>query len=376
MAVSANDPDSPAQPANPATRPPNPDTASMRYAENSEGGREVGEEPLGAIDYWRSIILYGLNTATYKLALAEALFLAQSRGETTLSYGQLGRLFYELYRERVQAGRPQLVTPGRETVVERVLRGIASGKYAEDEAVAMLARDAFGDVVPRFHTVGKAPIPVRFFEATPSGLVLTDALFRLWSDAVQPDALRAETVARWDLLEGAFTVYRTRDTRLVNDVLRYYLLRGHQRTDLTPLRPVLHGYQGGLCFYCLEPLDPTTAHVDHLIPRQVLQHDEVWNLVLAHYLCNASKSNWLPGRGYLEKLWWRNEHLIASRHPLQRQVVAALGTTPAERRRRLLWHYENAEQVIGRTWSQAVGYDPAHDPLYKKLRRSVEELHT
>jgi hypothetical protein len=239
MAVSANDPDSPAQPANPATRPPNPDTASMRYAENSEGGREVGEEPLGAIDYWRSIILYGLNTATYKLALAEALFLAQSRGETTLSYGQLGRLFYELYRERVQAGRPQLVTPGRETVVERVLRGIASGKYAEDEAVAMLARDAFGDVVPRFHTVGKAPIPVRFFEATPSGLVLTDALFRLWSDAVQPDALRAETVARWDLLEGAFTVYRTRDTRLVNDVLRYYLLRGHQRTDLTPLRPAL-----------------------------------------------------------------------------------------------------------------------------------------
>ena len=26
----------------------------------------------------------------------------------------------------------------------------------------------------------------------------------------------------------------------------------------------------------------TSMHVDHLIPRQIINHDEIWNLVIAH----------------------------------------------------------------------------------------------
>lgn len=50
------------------------------------------------------------------------------------------------------------------------------GELTETAAIERVARQGFTDVVPRFHTVNGDPIPLRFYEATASGLVLTDAL--------------------------------------------------------------------------------------------------------------------------------------------------------------------------------------------------------
>ena len=47
-----------------------------------------------------------------------------------------------------------------------------------------------------------------------------------------------------------------------------YLLKGHERKNLTTNIPFLSGYQGNICFYCGEPM--TTVHVDHVLARQVL----------------------------------------------------------------------------------------------------------
>jgi hypothetical protein len=240
-------------------------------------------------DYWRSILLFGYNTSTYKMALAESLHHLTMNGHSSVTFAELARQFFLVYRERLQSGQPQLLTPGRQTVMERVMHLVEAGGLPEADAIARIEHEAFGDVVPRFHTVGHGPMGVRFYEATARGLVLTDELYRVLASASGPE-LRTEALARWDLLEAAFAV-RREHSQLHNDLRRFYLSRGYERTDLTPLRPVLHAYQQGACFYCQEPLDVEDSHVDHVIPRQVVYHDGVWNLVLAHSFCNQQKQD-------------------------------------------------------------------------------------
>ena len=70
---------------------------------------------------------------------------------------------------------------------------------------------------------------------------------------------------------------------------------------LTPNIPFLSGYQGNACFYCCEPM-PDNIHVDHVLPRQVIQNDEMWNLVLAHEECNLLKSDKVVAPHFVEKL--------------------------------------------------------------------------
>ena len=111
-------------------------------------------------------------------------------------------------------------------------------------------------------------------------------------------------------------------------------------------------------------MDDTRVAVDHVIPRQLVYHDEVWNLVLAHQLCNLQKSDLLPSKAYVLQLIERNESLIKSNHPLKNKIIQALGTTPAKRRRRVFEIYKDAQEVIGYTWEGVRNYNPRTDPLF------------
>jgi hypothetical protein len=261
-------------------------------------------------DYWRAVILYGLNTATYKIGLAECLANFVRDGQTSVPLRSLATAFLDRYQERLRGGKPQLVTPGRLTAMERIVALHQHGRLDREQAIETVARDAFGDVIPRFHVVNGAPLPVRFYDDTTDGLVLTDNAFRVFTSS-ESGILRAELASRWDLLEAAFEMRRS-EGALVNDVRQFYLSRGYQRTDITQTRPVLNGYQNGVCFYCGEVMPEGDVHVDHVIPRQLVCHDEIWNLVLAHGFCNEQKTDSLPGPEYVEKLLVRNEHFISS----------------------------------------------------------------
>ena len=70
------------------------------------------------------------------------------------------------------------------------------------------------------------------------------------------------------------------DFKLANDLREIYIKNGYERKPLTHLIPFLNGYQGNVCFYCGEEMG--NIHVDHVLPRQVILNDEIWNLVLAH----------------------------------------------------------------------------------------------
>jgi CRISPR/Cas system Type II protein with McrA/HNH and RuvC-like nuclease domain len=90
--------------------------------------------------------------------------------------------------------------------------------------------------------------------------------------------------------------------------------------------------------------------VDHVIPRTFLQHDEIWNLVLAHDACNLEKSDLLPAVEYLEQLMERNEYFIASNHPIKRHLLQQLGETQSGRRAFLERTYAEAQRVLIHVW--------------------------
>jgi len=87
-------------------------------------------------------------------------------------------------------------------------------------------------------------VPVSFYEPWPhGGLYLTDAAFRVF-EGDDARALDDELGARWDLLEAEFELKRE-PGNVANDLRTVYLARGYERTSVTHLAPVLHGYQEG-----------------------------------------------------------------------------------------------------------------------------------
>ncbi len=321
------------------------------------------------IDNWRGIILLGKNTATYKLALAKCLFEFVEQDKTHVSMDELSKTFFDLYRRRLISNKPQLNHEYRLTVMENVIAKFNLGIITESKAIEEVKLNAFNDVLARFHTIDNQPVTTNFyFFDFQKGLTITDEASDVLSSDNKMDLI-SYIDSRWDLLEAAFEIKKTQSI-LANDILLFYLLNGYNRTDVTNLRSALNGYQNGICFYCNTEMDESNIDVDHVIPRRVINHDEVWNLVLAHSFCNQQKSDLLPSIEQLGRLIFRNEFLIKSNHPLKQKIINNLGTTPNQRRENTLKIYNDARKVIKYTWQEIRGYNPADDPLFQYFVRT------
>ncbi|MCH2524978.1 MAG: HNH endonuclease, partial [Dehalococcoidia bacterium] len=78
---------------------------------NPDMGRDFNPD-----DYWKAIILYGLNAATYKMALAKCLLSFAKNAKTVISWGELAEAFYFQYKQRLaDYPMPQQSNPGRLT---------------------------------------------------------------------------------------------------------------------------------------------------------------------------------------------------------------------------------------------------------------------
>lgn len=319
---------------------------------------------------WRAIVLYGLNTGTHKMALACCLAQFVQQGRDRVILDELAEAFLTVYEDRLVGGQPQLLTPGRLHVMERIVTRLHTGAIDRAEAVALIGQRGFRDVVPRFHTVFDGALPALFYDTLPNGsLLLTDAAFAvLGSD--QAPALLEEIDARWSLLEAAFAMHREPAT-LATDIRAVYLARGYDRTPIARMQPILHAYQEGRCFYCGEVIAMGEGHVDHVIPRQFLMHDEAWNLVLAHGFCNAQKRDQLPSPAFIQRLSDRNEHLIASNHPLKRHIIAQLGQTQTKRAAALHRVHQDARVVIPWEWTGLPGREPGTSEFYRHIVRGL-----
>ena len=74
-------------------------------------------------DRWKALVLYGLNTATYKIALAKTLLELAQSPQTAIQWSDLSKRFFNQYRSRLEAngGLPQSGLAGRRTKMERIV---------------------------------------------------------------------------------------------------------------------------------------------------------------------------------------------------------------------------------------------------------------
>ena len=321
------------------------------------------------VDYWKGIVLYGLNQATYKIALGKTLLDLASQKKEAVDWDQLSKVYLDTYIERLKSNyNPQQSNPSRKTKMERIIDSLNKGIIDYNDAINSVATDGFNDVVPRFQTIGtdKDIVGDKFYHFDfGKKLYLHDATFLI--NETYNQELTDELDARWSLLEGAFSLAHG-DFKLSNDVRDVYLENSYTRTNITGNIPFLQGYQGNTCFYCGERISDKDVHVDHVMPRQFIQHDEIWNLVLSHSICNMNKNDSLIGKHYFDKLVARNENIMGSNHPWKKKIADALGDTPVKRNKSMLYHYDNAKIVLKNNyWENSPHYNRETDPFFKRL---------
>jgi len=320
-------------------------------------------------DYWKALILYGLNQATYKIALGKTLLVLCNKGYTQVSWDELSKEFLQQYIQRLkhEGSMPQQSNPARLTRMEHIVNTYQLGQVSHEHAIADVGATAFGDVIHRFHNLNNDDTFQEMFYRYEFGknLELKDELHSI-ANTHQPE-LEEELDARWDLLEGAFLI-RHENYNLANDLRNTYLLKGYSRKNLTNNIPFLQGYQGNTCFYCGESIMSSDIHVDHVLPRQVIQNDDIWNLVLSHSFCNEQKSDKLVGEHIIKKLIARNENIIGSNHPWKNKIKEDLGRSPEERNSTLRCHYDRVRQILGPYyWGGVPSYNPGNDSFYGRL---------
>ena len=316
-------------------------------------------------DYWRALILYGKNQSTYKIALGRLLLHYASANNDRIDMDIVASDFFDQYFERCKSGKPQLAWKGRSTYVEQQIHEINVGKKKKEGSLEFIKENALKNMVFRhFNVLNNNPIKEPFFSLSEDSryLIIHPNLLSLADNKEQPVILHNELSSRWDLLEHAFEQTNNADTLDVDEYLKHILTKV-QRSNLTNLIPTLNGYQQNRCFYCGEEL--YDIHVDHVIPRQALLHDEIWNLVLAHGMCNLDKQDYLPPPRYIDNLIERNEFLIKSLHPIKDTLIRQLGNSPAQRKSKIIKEYQYAKGKIGREWPRKGRYDPSKDQFYR-----------
>ena len=125
------------------------------------------------------------------------------------------------------------------------------------------------------------------------------------------------------------------------------------RQSLAIIGAGLRKLDGPKCFYCGQVLHE--ADVDHFVPFSLYPRDTVQNFVLAHPICNRSKSDSLAGKHHLER--WL-ERLIDRSEQLD-EIGASAGVTSGGRtaHRVAAWGYGAAHAAGGRAWIKPSLYE-------------------
>lgn len=294
--------------------------------------------------YWRAVVLFGQNVASYKFALAGALLEIGAESEV-VTLDALALPFASRIAEHLRTHDKQGTF--QQSRFLDACRAYNRGELDTDGLRGKTVQLGFANVIDAFHVVDKAEVPQRFFvdeRRSGSSIRLTDGLRDLLDEGHGPN-LRVEIEARWRLVETAWELNVPRQLLTVEfQSVTDSLVVPRRRTNITGARAALNGYQKGHCFYCYTPIDiasgsATTCHVDHVFPWAAgsviggAPVDGVWNLVLACSRCNSwhEKSDRPPHLRYVERLNVRNEFLIASHHPLRPTLMAQTGASASGR---------------------------------------------
>lgn len=319
-------------------------------------------------NYWRSIILFGRNVASYKFALAKSLIELSQNNKTRISLEELAVPYSRHICEHLKSAPKQSVS--RSSKFLESCADFNASKISHDTLIKITKKMGFENVLDAFHVVGKSKVSAKFFEkdfGKEKSIIITDELFSLLTQTgVHPHTgeisgldLLEEAEARWRLVETAWELNLPKNVINVEydrasasffttqAVSSQYLIEEQEfkRRTITKARPALNGYQKGKCFYCFDDIsinseDPLLADIDHFFPHILQPHvgrvnlDGVFNLVLACKECNRGaqgKFTKVPDRMFLERLSRRNEFLIFSHHPLRETLIKQCGNTFKDR---------------------------------------------
>jgi hypothetical protein len=316
--------------------------------------------------YWRAIILFGRNVASYKFALAKTLLEKAEQGTTKLLLEDLAEPFSRHVCEHISRISRQSTAPSSKFL--DACRDFNLGKLDPEKLRDTTVRFGFNNVIDAFHVVNQGDVGVRFFSderRSGGGVLLTDEIFRL-KDTLQGGSLEREVEARWRLVETAWSLNLSRNLVAIDtdSEANTLFVRGNRRVAITSSRDALNGYQKGRCFYCFDeitvlPDHPKLADVDHFFPWTLKREarspdlDGVWNLVLACRSCNrgeGGKMARVPSLPLVQRLHRRNNYLIDSHHPLRETLMLQTGVSDLERHDFLQQRFDEAVGILIHTW--------------------------
>lgn len=336
-------------------------------------------------NYWRAIILFGKNTASYKFALAKSLIdVSLERKSDLIALDDLA-LPYALHLTEHLKYSPKQSTAKTSQFIQACL-DYNEGKIDEDRLVQITKKEGFKYVLDAFHVVNTKAIQERFYDVVNEeffiderkfnkGIRLTDNLFKLFYvyDNSAKD-LNQETESRWNLVEKAWELNINKNLIAVEFDQETKQLFAHdtkhRRTNITTSRGALNGYQKSRCFYCFKEIsissaDELLADVDHFFPHLLkpevanagccrpVNVDGVWNLVLSCSECNRGESGkfaQVPSIELLNRLHTRNEYLIGSHHPLRETLIMQTGSNERDRKYFLDKSYRFSKEHLIHSW--------------------------
>lgn len=327
--------------------------------------------------YWRSVILFGRNVATYKFALAKSLIELDPHQNTFISLEELSVPFSKHIMEHLKLNDKQITS--RSSTFIDACRKFNNNEITYENVIDTTTKHGFVNVLDAFHNVNQKEIDVKFFEketrGNRKGILITDDLFRL-KESVQFQNFNYEVEARWRLVETAWSLNLSPSLLEVHydEDLNLFFVQSdkYRRTDVTSARDALNGYQKGKCFYCfddvsIDPLADDLADIDHFFPHTLqsevsINLDGVWNLVLACKNCNRGESGKfarVPAIRLLERLHKRNSFFIDSHHPLRETLINQTGKTEQDRIAFLKMMDYTAIQYLIHRWEPANEFEPA-----------------
>jgi len=182
-------------------------------------------------NYWRAIILFGRNSASFKFALAKTLYDLRKQPNDLVRLDELAPHFAAHICEHLKICNTQ-GTRNQSKFLDHC-RSFNDGKISQEILVEQTLKLGFQNVIDAFHNVHGSEIPNRFFldeRKFSKGIRLTENYYAM-AELPTFVELVAETEARWRLVETAWTL------KLPNKVLAV-------TTDDEGLQLYTHGEQG------------------------------------------------------------------------------------------------------------------------------------
>lgn len=325
----------------------------------------ISKEP-SLEDYWRGIILFGRNVASYKFALAKALLELNPQAGQLIKLSELAPSFANHIGEHLKHSPKQITSSSSkfiEAIKSHTIESPNQTKLIEDTV-----KLGFNNVIDAFHVVGNGQIDKLFYideRKQNNGIRMTDE-FSILMERFQSTNLNTEVESRWRLVETAWELGVS--SHLINiqydqnDESFFTFDKVSRRKDVTSSRGALNGYQKGKCFYCFTDIDVNNGketEVDHFFPHTLVSDKSfkningVWNLVLSCEFCNAGtggKHTRIPTLNLLQRLAKRNSFLIESHHPLRETLMNQTGKNELERNAFLNDYHNRARTKLFHFW--------------------------